>query len=247
MADRVGRTLLAVGLCMGAAGVQAQQVQVSASNRTIAITTTEEAERRADTATMHIGYQLYGATSQAVTEDAGHTSKAITDALAKVGVPGDAVESDAQSTGPVQEFQGQETPEERLGRKFQAQQSWTVRTGADAASKVLAAAVGAGANQSGAIEWSVMDETSLSAEAAGKALKHAQAIAEQMASGLGAKLGPLVYASNQAESLDRPWNGQVSAPKVIMAAPPPPPAPKLSLSAPVVRRSATVSAVFSIQ
>ena len=247
MTARVGKVLTAGVLWAVAATVQAQQVQVSAANRTIAITTTEEAERRADTAVVHIGYQLYGATSQVVTEDAGRTSKTITDALAKAGVPADAVESDGQSTGPVQEFQNQGLPEaERLQHKFQAQQSWTVRTGADAASKVLAAAVGAGANQSGAIDWSVADETSLSAEAAGKALKHAQAIAEQMAGGLGAKLGPLVFASNEAQASVKPMGKRIQQIDE-MQGPPSTQAVKLSLSAPMVRRSATVSAVFSIQ
>ena len=224
----------------------AQQVQVSPANRTIAVTTTEDAERRADTATIHIGYQLYAPTSQQVSEQASQTSKAITDALA--GLPKDALESENQSTGPVQDFQNNGlTPEEHAQRKFQTQQSWTVRVPADAASKTLAAAVSAGANQSGGIDWSVSDESSLSAEAAGKALKHAQAIAQQMAAGLGARLGPLVYASNEAQqlrvlplmaragALGGVGQGGGTARQT------------LSLSAPMVRRSATVSAVFSLQ
>lgn len=229
-------------------GAPAQQIQVSGANRTVAVTTSEDAERRADTATIHIGYQLYAATSPQVTQAAGTTSRAIADALAKAGVPQDAVESEGQSTGPVQEYQGNNlSPEERANRKFQAQQSWTVRVGAGAASRVLAAAVGAGANQSGAIDWSVADEASLSAEAAGKALKHAQAIAEQMASGLGAKLGPLVYASNEAQSLRvRPIEARGSGILGGLASGPAAQS-KLSLNAPMVRRSATVSAVFALQ
>ena len=147
----------------------------------------------------------------------------------------------------MQEFNSQLSPEERASRKFQAQQSWTVRVGADGAAKVLAAAVGAGANQSGAIDWSIADEDSLNAEAAGKALKHAQAIAAQMAAGLGAKLGPLVYASNEAQSLDRPVSGRMARGAAILGGLGAGPAPMLSLSAPMVRRSAMVSAVFSIQ
>lgn len=224
----------------------AQQVQVSAANRTVAVTATEEAERRADTAVVHIGYQLYGATSEQVTQHAAAVSKAITDALAKLGVPPDRIESDGQGTGPVREYEPRLTPEEAAMRKFQSQQSWTVRTGADGASTVLAVAVGAGANQSGAIDWSMADEAPLSAEAAGKALKRAQAIADQMASGLGARLGPLVYASNQYEPtlkgaiLESRTSVSIGGPVAMESV-------KLSLSAPMVRRSATVSAVFSIQ
>ncbi len=234
-------------LLVGAVAAGAQQIQVSGANRTIAVTTSEDAERRADTAVVHIGYQIYAATSPQVTTAAASISKAITDALATAGIPQDAIESESQSTGPVQEFNSQLSPEERTNRKFQAQQSWTVRVGADGASKVLAAAVGEGANQSGAIDWSVADDASLSAEAAGKALKHAQAIAAQMAEGLGAKLGPLVYASNEAEPLRiRPMSSR-STSSGILAGLGTGPARALSLSAPMVRRSATVSAVFSIQ
>ncbi len=223
----------------------AQQVQVSPANRTIAVTATEEAQRRADTAVVHIGYQLFAATSEQVTENAGKRSKAITDALKQAGVPAEAVESEGQGTGPNQEFAGNLSPEERASRRFQAQQSWTVRVLAEASSKTLAAAVAAGANQSGAIDWSVADETALSAEAAGKALKHAQAIAEQMAGGLNAKLGPLVYASNQAEQAGLPINGRVfeiNGPPQAAAQ-----TVKLAISPQLVRRSATVHAVFSLQ
>ncbi len=235
------------GLTFGPA--RAQQIQVSGANRTIAVTTTEQAERRADTAVVHIGYQLYAPTSAQVSEEAGSSSKAITAALAAAGVPKDAVESQSQGTGPVQEYQvNQFTPEERAQRKFQAMQEWTVRLPADAVAKALAAAVDAGANQSGNIEWSVADEASLSAEAAGKALQHARAIAEQMAGGLGAKLGPLVYASNEAEQLrvlPMMARGQVSG--ILGGMGTGPAGKQLNLNAPMVRRSATVSAVFSIQ
>ncbi len=236
-----------VCLAVAACTAQAQQVQVSPANRTIAVTATEQAERRADTALVHVGYQLYAASSREVTEQAASISKAIADALAKTGVAEDAIESEGQSTGPVQDYQNNSpTPAERANQKFQAQQSWTIRTPATGASKVLAAAVAAGANQSGAIDWSVADETSLSAEAAGKALKHAQAIAEQMAVGLNSKLGPLVYASNQAQQLDVPLNGRAYQ-SLAKAAPMAASDVKLSLSAPIVRRSATVSAVFALQ
>ncbi len=236
--------VLFAGLAVSAA--HAQQIQVSPANRTIAVTATEQAERRADIATVHVGYQLYAATSEQVTQDAEARSKAVTDAMKQAGVPADTVESVMQSTGPVQGFQGDLSPEERANRKFQLQQEWTVRVAADASSKVLAAAVAAGANQSGAIDWSVADEGSLTAEAAGKALKHAQAIAQQMAAGLNAKLGPLVYASNQAEIAALPINRRVFS-YDGPAATPKEQSVVIVLNPQLIRRSATVSAVFSLQ
>ncbi|RRA49933.1 DUF541 domain-containing protein [Acidipila sp. EB88] len=236
-------------VCGGAARFAgAQQIQVSGANRTIAVTATEDAGRRADTAVVHVGYQLYGGTSEQVSVAAGSASTAIVKALLAQGVAKDAIESESQGTGPVQDFQP--TPlsaEEKMQHRFQAQQSWAVRCSADEAARVLAAAVDAGANQSGAIEWSVADEASLSAEAAGKALKHAQSIATQMASGLGAKLGPLVYASNEAPQLRvLPMNGRGVGLAAMMDGPPTM-RKTLSLGAPMVHRSATVAAVFSLE
>ena len=228
----------------------AQQVQVSGANRTLAVTTTAQAGRRADTATVHIGFELYGANSGAVTDEAGSTSKAVAGALLKIGLPKDAVQSEAQSTGPVPVYQENgESPQQRAERRFEAQQSWTVRTAAGNAAKVLAAATAAGANQSGAVDWSVVDEDALTAEAAGNALKQAKEIAVQMAAGLGAKLGELVYASNEAQAIRvlhmtaRAQQDNFATATVSAAAE----TVQLSLSPPMVTRSATVSAVFAIQ
>lgn len=228
----------------GGRAVYGQQIQVSPTNRTIAVTTTETAEQRADTAVVHIGYQLYGPTSDAVTTAASRASNAIVAAVKKLGVAPTAIASEGQSTGPVQEYQENGlTPEEKANRKFQAQQSWTVKTSAADVAQVLAAAVAAGANQSGNVDWAIADEASLSAQAASKALKQAKAIAAQMAQGLGAKLGMLLYASNQAEPVRvMPMMARVFGKSQAADTP-----PTLSLSPPMVTRSATVSAVFSIQ
>jgi uncharacterized protein YggE len=93
----------------------------------------------------------------------------------------------------------------------------------------------------------VADQDALQAKAAKLALDRARQIAQQMAAGLSATLGPLVYASNEAPA--RGPQPLMRAQAMAMAAPPP--APKevepLSVSAPKVTASATVYAVFSIQ
>ncbi len=226
-------------------GLHAQQVQVSSTNRTVAVTTSAEAGRRADTALVHVGYQLYGPTSPGVAAQAAAVSKAVVGALVGVGVSQDTIESQQQGTAAAPDMRNSAlTPAEQEQRRFEAQQSWTVRVAAADAARTLAAAVAAGANESGAIDWSVADEAALTAEAAGNALQHARAIADQMASGLGAKLGPLVYASNEAQPLR-------ILPRMVRSMDIPPLASaqqvELSLGAPMVRVSATVSAVFALQ
>ena len=89
------------------------------------------------------------------------------------------------------------TPEQRAQKQFTLSQSWTVKAAATDAAKVLHAAIEAGANESGNIDWDLTDRNGLQAQAAEKALVHARQVAAQMAAGLNAHLGALIYASNQ--------------------------------------------------
>jgi hypothetical protein len=118
-----------------------------------------------------------------------------------------------------------------------------VRTNADDAARVLDIAVKAGANQSGGIDWSLKDENAPQAQAAGKALQRARIVAESMVSGLGVKLGVLIFASNetQAEPV-RPVMAAMAQAK--MAAPAPLP---LAINPRQIEKTATVYAVFAIE
>ena len=168
-------------------------------------------------------------------------------ALKAAGIPQDAIQSESQSITPVQQYTNQDwTPAEKAERKFQVQQSWSVKTVVSNGAKVLDVAIKAGANQSGQMTWSVQDEDGLQARAAKLALDRARQIAQQMASGLNASLGPLMYAGNEAPSrgpqprMDRFAGGMTAAPAAQKVEP-------LSVSAHKVTASATVYAVFSIQ
>ena len=245
--------LLVVGVWAGAFALSAgegwaQQVQVSQANRTIAITTSENAERRADVATLHIGYHVYAPDSAHVYAQAAEVSQAIAAALAKAGVARDAISSESQSTGESQEFRNNELPQEqRTQRRFEALQSWSVKTTPDAVAGVLAEAVAAGANESGRIDWSLVDEESLTAEAGTKALAHARDIAAQMAKGLGAKIGNLMYASNEVEAIQPRMMARMGRGSGAGAMAESVQVVTLSLSAPMITRSATVSAIFAIE
>ena len=243
--------ILALTVCAGAVGtpvLRAQQVEVNSANRTIAVTASDEAKRKADTASINIGYRIYAADSQGAYAQAAKLSNAIVAALKSAGVADDAIESTGQSTSPVQDFVNQNIPDaERAQRKFEATQSWTVKSPAAEAAKLLGAAVVAGANESGVAQWGVADEDSLTAEAASKALVRAKAVAAQMASGLGAQVGELLFASNQAESRVMPMMARAMGKGVGGAAGGGVLHPELSMSAPMITRSATVSAIFAIK
>ena len=80
-------------------------------------------------------------------------------------------------------------------------------------------------------------------EAAAKALQHAHAVADQMAKGLNAHLGALLYASNQQPQSPVLYDRVAS----MMAPPPPPPPVPLAINPQKIEQSATVYAVFAIE
>ena len=109
----------------------AQQIVVSKDNRTIAVTTSADANADADTVTVQIGFVAYGADQDSAYATGSKISNAIAAALKAAGIPQDAIQSESQSIAPVQQFTSQEwTPQERADRKFQVQQSWNVKTAA---------------------------------------------------------------------------------------------------------------------
>ena len=233
---------IALVVCTAAVTVSAQTIQVSKENRTISVTATDKVTAMADTATVHVGYIVYGPTSDTAYANGSRTSNAIVKALHDAVVPSDAIESENQSVAPVQEYQVEKlTDAEKAQRKFQVTQSWTVRTQANDAAKVLDLAVKAGANQSGQIDWSFKDENAPETRAAAKALQRARTQAEQMAQSLNAKLGALLYASNEVQA--SPIRPVMMRAMVAQKADTQP----LAINPRQIEKSATVTAIFAIE
>lgn len=235
--------LTALTLCVATSAVSAQTIQVSKENRTISVTATDKITAMADMATVHIGFIVYGPSSDAAYANGSRTSNAIVKALTAVGIPSASIESENQAIAPVQNYQVEKlTDAEKAQRKFQVTQSWTVKANANNAAKVLDLAVKAGANQSGQIDWSFKDENAPEAEAAAKALQRARIQAEQMAQSLNAKLGALLYASNEVQASPiRPFmRAMAAAPMAEKVAP-------LAINPRQIEKTATVHAVFAIE
>jgi uncharacterized protein len=236
---------LCTGLgAMANLAVRAQTIQVSKENRTIAITATDKVTVMADIATVHVGFIAYGPDSDTAYANGSRVSNAIVKALTAADVPSDAIQSENQNVSPVQDYQVDKlTPAEKAQRKFQVTQSWTVRSSADDAAKILDLTVKAGANQSGQIDWSLKDENAAQSEAAAKALQRARTVAGDMAKGLNAKLGVLLYASNETlAEPPRPLMRAMSATPMAMAKVEP-----LAINPRQIEKSATVYAVFAIE
>ncbi|MGC2636094.1 MAG: SIMPL domain-containing protein [Acidobacteriaceae bacterium] len=237
---------VAVAVTILAAGLQAQTIQVDKNNRTIAITATDKASAEADVAVVSVGFQVFAPDAASAYRQGSELSNGIMDALKNAGVADKAIESKDQSLTHT-EFPdgGKSTPEERARKQFTLSQSWTVRTAAASGGAILHAAIEAGANESGNIEWDLSTRDALEAKAAALALERARAIATHMAEGLNAHLGALVYASNQAPLTPIQRALYTSEAMVSVNATPAP--PPLVIRPQQVEESAAVYAVFAIE
>ena len=220
----------------------AQTIQVNKENRTISITATERVSTMADIAVVHVGFLVYGRDKDTAYATGTQTSGAIIKALGAAGISSDAIESDNQGLSPVQNFQVERlSPGELVNRRFQVQQSWLVRTTPAEVAHVLDIAVLAGANQSGQIDWALKDEGAAGANAAARALQRARTVASQMAQTLNARLGELLYASNESESSTVQAVPMMAMHRTADASEP------LAINPRRIEKSATVRAVFAIE
>jgi uncharacterized protein YggE len=228
----------------------AQTIQINRDNKTIAISTTDEATATADIAAITIGFEIYGPDAQTVTADGAKLSHGILEALHKAGVEDKVIESSGQGVERNKEFDEKEKPEQRAKEQFTFQQSWEVSVSPQIAAGAIRLAIAAGANKSGTIEWRLADRKALQAKAAENALVKAREVAGRMAEGLHVKLGALIYASNETPNAKlylmppRPGltmytnSAEVSS---VLAGPP------LEIRPQTIREEATVYAVFAIE
>jgi uncharacterized protein len=244
MTRSVSLTLAAALVCSGAG--HPQTIQVSKDNRTIAVTATDQASAPADVATITVGFEIYAPDAATAYRLGSSLSNAILDALRRGGVADKSIESKEQSLMHT-EFRENDksTPDQRAQKQFTLSQSWNVHAAAGDAANILHLAIEAGANESGNIDWDVADHNGLAAKAAEKALVRARAIAAQMASGLNAHLGALIYASNQTPV--QRFVAMASAQAVVSAEKAAAPPPPLAIRPQQVEESATVYAVFAIE
>lgn len=222
-----------------------QDIQVNRQNKTIAVTADESTTADAEVAVLAIGYHNYAPTQDAAFRENVRAAEQITQALLQAKVAADNIETDKLRLGRTQADE-KWTEEMKKERRFEAQQSWHVTVPAAQAQAVVDMAVKAGANEVDDVEWSVSDPVALQAKASGAALAKARSIADQMAKGLGTRLGELVYASNRAP-VAKMWrhlalNTQQSALAVTTEK-----QPKLKLFPQKVKSDATVYAVFAIE
>jgi uncharacterized protein len=228
-----------------------QDIQVNRQNKTIAVTADESVTADAEVAVLAIGYHNYAATyDQAFQENVSNANR-IERAFLGAGISKESIETKKLQLSRA-ELGENWTPDMKKERQFEAQQSWQVVVAVSRAQAIVDLAVQSGANEVDDVEWNVADPLALQAKASGAALAKARAIADQMAKGLGAKLGDLVYASNHAQAPKAMWyrwaasglaasdSGEHSVTLQLNR-------PKLTLFPQKVKSDATVYAVFAIE
>jgi uncharacterized protein YggE len=175
----------------------AQDIQVNRQNKTIAVTAEESTTADAEVAVLAIGYHNYGLTQDAAFRENVQAAERITKALLDAKLPKANIETDKLRLART-EIDEKWTADMKKERQFVAEQVWHITVSASDAQVVVDLAVKAGANDVEDVDWNVADPLALQAKASGAALAKAKTIADQMARGLGTKLGELVYASNRA-------------------------------------------------
>jgi len=239
------RKLLSLPLVLIAVTALSQDIQINRQNKTVAVTAEESVTSDAEVALLAVGYHNYGASQDAAFHENIRAAERITKAMLDAKIPVANIETEKLSLGPVEPGQ-KWTEDMKKERRFEAQQSWHVTVPVSQAQSIVDLCVNAGANEVEDVEWSVADPVALQAKAGGAALSKARVIAEQMAKGLGTKLGELVYASNRAP-VAKIWRGAQSVTVNAEMATVSDKQPKLKLFPQKVTSDATVYAVFAIE
>jgi len=180
---------------LSAPAASAQCPATCPDKRVFSVQATGIATADADSAVVHVGYKVFGADAQSAYSTASQTSKAIMDALLHLGLAKSAIESSGQLIAHTPAWELQQRPvsnDERQRMQFAVAQSWTIQVKPEGAADALHAAIEAGANESGWIEWKVSDPTALQAKASAQALANARTVAEATMKNAGAHLGQLI-------------------------------------------------------
>jgi uncharacterized protein len=156
--NRVGVAL--VFSCMLSGTLAGQQVAVSPSNRTIAVTADDSVSVEPDLAIVTIGYENYATAEKEAYEENVRVANLVVEAMVKAGLDKRFIESGNLSLERVEQ-NDKWTLEERKLRQFSAYQSWKAKVPVDQAQKLVDVAMHAGANSVGNVTWEVIDRAAL--------------------------------------------------------------------------------------
>jgi uncharacterized protein YggE len=179
-----------------AAFAQTANVQINRDNRTISVNSDHTITVEPEIAIVTLGFRNSSPRKDTAFRENVRVAGEILKALEGAQIGTDQIST--ASLKLARQEQSEERPVKPELLQFEALQSWTVRISAKGAQAAVDLAVKAGANEVSGPDWTVADPVELESRAYGAALAKARKIAEQMALGLGAQLGDLIYATNSA-------------------------------------------------
>lgn len=118
------------------------------NGRTLSVTANESVTVEPDLAILHIGFDTPPEDVKSAYADGARRSNTIVAAVKQAGISETDIRS--QSQYPFRVWSEE--------HKFKLAQQWTVKVPPQRAAEILDIAIGAGANNSGQIEWTVKDE-----------------------------------------------------------------------------------------
>lgn len=242
--------VLLSGLLLLGPAASAQTIQVSRDNKTIYVTSEGEAKAEPEIAILTLGYHAWSKTEDALYDETATVSDKVVTGLIRAGVKKEMIRTDKTSLTHV-EAEPNWPADWKANRIFEAELGWKVTVPVKDAEGIVAIAMRAGATELIGVEWDVVDRTRLQAEAGKNALEKARAVANSMASGLGTKLGALVYASNSAPIRPSNWpffvSSETSAASISSVIGTPLPPKIIKLLPEKINEKTTVYAVFAIE
>ena len=240
----MSRTLKNWAMCLLACaaighGQSSNQVglRIEPTNRTLALNAEERVTVDPELAILHVGFETQPMDAKAAYAEGARISNAVIAAIKGAGIEETAIRSESQSL----------ERDWSKPHRFKLVQQWTVKTPPGRASEILDIAVTAGATESGQIEWTVADPKQLEAQALQKAAARVREQASALSSGMGVKLGPVLYISNEVKANPVPFSSGVANDSLEaykgrqLAALP------LAIEPRKVARTAAVYAVFAIE
>lgn len=232
--------LVTVALCCGlpAFAQLSNQIQlkIDANNRTLSVSSEERVTAEPEIAVLHIGFITPLSDAKSAYAAGSKASNQIIGAIKQAGIAENSIRSDSQELESI----------DSKAHKFRLKQSWVVRVPPTRVAEILDVAVGAGATESGDIEWTVEDEKALENKALEQASSRAHNNAEVLAKGMGVRLASLVYVTNEIQAQAQygyalaNFAGGVANMKEKSAAP-------LAIEPHKVSRTASVYAVYAIE
>ncbi len=227
-----------LAVCAFAAAQQPNKfgLRIDSANRSITVSAEGRVSVDPDVAILHIGFETKPSDAKSAYADGAQISNAIVSAIKQAGIPETSIRSESQRLEPV----------DVKNHKFKLTQTWTVKTPPERTGEILDAAITAGATDSGQIEWTVQDTHALEDQALDQAASRARSDAEVMAKASGARLGALLYLTNQVTvstgNVYSNYNNAVGGLDRLSSQ-----APPLAIEPRKVSRTATVYAIFAIE